>query len=112
MQIKIDIGNVVGGCPDEICEVRGQVTPQSMVLLIVARPKQGDYAGKVVVFNLGMAVVEVFDPEIKEHAELIEKIKTLPPASVSLSSVEDAEFVAPELPEPSRIIAAKTMPGE
>jgi hypothetical protein len=105
MQIKIDIGNVVGGCPDDICEVRGQVTPQSMVLLVIAKPKQGDYAGKVVVFNVGQAVVEVFDPEIAEHKELIEKIKTLPPASVSFSSIEDAEFVAPE-PEKGKIIQA------
>jgi hypothetical protein len=74
-----------------------------MVLLIVARPKLGDFAGKVVVVNVGNAVVEVFDPEIKEHAELIEKIKTLPPGSVSLSSIEDAEYVAPEV-EPGKIL--------
>lgn len=108
MQIKIDIGAVMAGIPDAICEIRGQVG-ENVMLLLVARPKTGDFAGKVVVFNLGHAAVDVLDPEIKEHAEVIEKIKRIPPASVSLSSIEDAEYIAPEV-EPGKIIPARAMP--
>jgi hypothetical protein len=106
MHIKIDIGAVEAGMPDDICEVRGHVTPQNLHLMLVARPRKGEFAGKVVVFNLGQANVQVLDPEIRDQAEAIEAIKGIPPASVELSSLKDAEFIPPPPAEPSRIIPA------
>lgn len=106
MQIKIDIGAVEAGMPDDICEIRGHVTPQNLHLLLVARPRKGDFAGKVVVFNLGQANVTVLDPEIGVQAEAIEQIKMIPPASVELSSLKSAEFIRPAPPEAPRIIPA------
>ena len=116
MQIKLDIGAVYAGIPDSVMEVRGLVTQDAINLLLIARPKQGDYAGKVVVFNMGQAVVEILDPKVKEHAEVIDRIKLIPPASVTLSSIDDAEYVpvveAPALreEEPSAIIVPPPRP--
>jgi len=110
MQIKIDVGAVHAGIPDDICEIRGRVGQTGIALLLVARPKAGDFGGKVVVFNLGQALVEVLDPGIKEHAETIERIKSIPPASIGMSSIEDAEYVIPEVAEPGRIIPVRGTP--
>jgi hypothetical protein len=106
MQIKIDIGAVQAGMPDDICEIRGHVTPQNLHLMLVARPRKGEFAGKVVLFNLGQANVQVLDPDIKDHVTLIEQIKLIPPASVELSSIGNAEFVPPAPVEQPRIIPA------
>lgn len=112
MKLKIDAQVILANMPDDQIEVRGMLTQDGgITLFIVGYPREGNYKGKVVIFAVGQGMVDILDPDTEAGASELKLIKALPPMSISMSSLEDAQYepIQPEEVEEGKIIQ---LPGK